>query len=104
MDAIGAAGVPRPPGHSVPQGIDPTSPGAIQAWVESFGTAFSAVLAQKRVAARLVAAGYVDLYSLSLGVDDFLDLDEGQEDELEAEQLLPSEALSSLPPRLCPVL
>ena len=67
MEAIGVAGVPLPPGHSVPAGVDPASETAVQEWTESFGAAFSGVLQRKRVAARLVMAGYVDLYSLSLG-------------------------------------
>ena len=70
MEAIGVAGVPLPPGHSVPAGVDPASDTSVQEWTESFGAAFSAVLQRKKVAARLVAAGYVDMYSLSLGTED----------------------------------
>ena len=64
-------------------------------WTQSFGAAFSAVLEKKRVervAQRLERAGYVDLYSLVLGADDFLEIDGEFEDGVEEERLLPSEA------------
>lgn len=84
--------MPQPPGHAVPAGVDPSAPGSVLAWTQSFGTAFSAVLQTKNVAQRLVRAGYVDLYSLTLGTEDFMNLDADQEEEEEEEQLLPSEA------------
>ena len=86
------AGAPRPPGHSVPAGVDPAAPESVLAWTQSFGTAFSAVLAAKNVAQRLQRAGYVDLYSLVLGAEDLMNLDAIEEDEDEDEQLLPTEA------------
>ena len=87
-------GMPQPPGHAVPAGVDPSAPGSVLAWTQSFGTAFSAVLqnSNKNVAQRLVRAGYVDLYSLTLGTEDFMNLDADQDEEVEDEQLLPSEA------------
>ena len=58
MEAIGVAGTPLPPGHSIPAGVDPAATDSILQWTQSFGAAFSGVLARKRVAERLVAAGY----------------------------------------------
>lgn len=84
--------MPLPPGHSVPVGVDPAAQDSVLKWTQSFGSAFSAVLARKRVAERLVSAGYVDLYSLSVGVGDLVSLGGGDDDSQETEQLLQSEA------------
>ena len=51
-------------------------------------------LRRKNVASRLEAAGYVDLYALSLGAEDFMELDPDPTatEEEEERQQLPSEA------------
>lgn len=95
MAAVGVAGTPQPPGHIVPAGVDPSAPGSVLAWTQSFGVAFSAVLQAKNVAQRLELDGCVDIYSLSLSMDDFLGLDadpEATDEEEMEQQLLPAEA------------
>ena len=72
--------------------MDPAAPGSVAAWTRSFGSAFAAVLQRKKVAERLEAEGYVDLYGLVLGEDDFLELTVTEDDRSDSEQLLPAEA------------